>query len=223
MSTASAHHRKTADPHDKDLGFERLVFFSDAIFAIAITILVLDLKLQVGPHGEILFDKLIPKLTGFVISFSVTGIYWLAHHRLFKTLRTESTTLRVVNLMFLAGVVFLAFPTTVISEYPATTWAVIFYALSVATTGVLHAGLVLVARRPQLMRGGETRGGTLKLFFRALSPPLVFTSTCFVALTQPMLAMLLWMTLPIISRVLSFTGEQIGSRMDRRAVSSRPH
>ena len=223
MSTAGAHHSRAVDPHDKDLGFERLVFFSDAIFAIAITILVLDLKLQVGPHGEILFDKLISKLTGFVVSFSVTGLYWLAHHRLFKTLKAESPTLRVVNLIFLAGVVFLAFPTSVISERVATPWAVIFYALSVAATGLMLCVLIPVARRPALMRTGETRGGTLQLCLRALAPPLVFTGTCFVADQQPSTAMLLWLTLPVAIRVLSFTGAQIGARMDRRVVSARPH
>jgi len=213
---------KAVDPHGKTLGFERLVFFSDAIFAIAITILVLDLKLQVGPHGEILFDKLIPKLIGFVVSFSVTGLYWLAHHRLFKTLQAESATLRVVNLVFLASVVFLAFPTSVISEYVATPWAVIFYALSVTATGLLMAVLILVARRPELMRPGETMGGTWILFLRALAPPLVFSGTCLLAAQDPMAAMLLWMTLPVVIRVLHFAGVQIGKRVDRRAVSARP-
>lgn len=222
-SASDAHTRTTPDPHGKDLGFERLVFFSDAIFAIAITILVLDLKLQVGPHGEILFDKLIPKLTGFVVSFSVTGLYWLAHHRLFKTLKAESQALRVVNLVFLAGVVFLAFPTSVISEYVATPWAVIFYAMSVTSTGLLMAILILVARRPDLMRPGETGGGTWILFLRALSPPVVFSASCLWVDHDPTVAMLLWMTLPIVIRVLSFTGARIGASIDRRASSARPN
>jgi uncharacterized membrane protein len=140
--------KPTADLHGEskihDLGFERLVFFSDAVFAIAITLLVLDLKLQTGPQGQILFDRLVPKLIGFVISFSVTAFYWLAHHRLFKTLRAEDPWLRAVNLVFLACVVFLAFPSSVVSEYVAVPWAVIFYALSVATTGLMLAALVLV-------------------------------------------------------------------------------
>ena len=223
MPTASAHHKKAADPHGKNLGFERLVFFSDAIFAIAITILVLDLKLQVGPHGEILLGKLIPKLIGFVVSFSVTGLYWLAHHRLFKTLQAESATLRVVNLFFLASVVFLAFPTSVISEYVATPWAVIFYALSVSSTGLLMALLVLVARRPEMMRPEETRGGTWILFLRALGPPLVFSGSCLWVEQDPTVAMLLWMTLPVVIRLLHSAGSRIGKQVDRRAVSSRPH
>ena len=216
-----AQHGVATDPHDKDLGFERLVFFSDAIFAIAITILVLDLKLQVGSHGEILLGKLIPKLVGFVVSFWVTGLYWLAHHRLFKTLRSESSTLRVVNLVFLASVVFLAFPTSVISEYVAVPWAVIFYALSVTSTGLLMAILILVARHSEMMRPGETKGGTWVLFLRSLGPPLVFSASCLWVDQDPTVAMLLWITLPVVIRVLHFAGAQIGKRVDRRAVSAR--
>ncbi len=200
-----------------DLGFERLVFFSDAVFAIAITLLVLDLKLQAGPDGVIHLEKLVPKLVGFVISFSVTAFYWLAHHRLFKTLKAEDAWLRAVNFLFLACIVFLPFPSSVVSEYVAKSWAVIFYAMSVATTGLVLAGLVLVSRRRSLMQSGETTGGTMRLFARALGAPFVFTSTCFVAIDYPMQAMLLWMVLPIVNRGLEFAGGQFGRLMDAGA------
>ena len=215
VTRRTGEHSHPTEAHD--LGFERLVFFSDAVFAIGITLLVLDLKLQTGPRGEILWDQLIPKLMGFVISFSVTAIYWLSHHRLFKTLKAESPWLRGVNLLFLASVVFLAFPTSVVSEYVAVPWAVIFYALSVAATGLLMASLILVARRAPLMRAGETRGRTLTLVLRALGAPLVFIGSCFVADSDPLLAMLLWMTVPVSIRVLGWLGTQIGRRIDARA------
>lgn len=198
----------------QDLGFERLVFFSDAVFAIAITLLVLDLKLQTDPQGHILYDRLVPKLIGFVISFSVTALYWLAHHRLFKTLHTEDPRLRVVNLAFLASIVFLAFPSSVVSEYVAVPWAVTFYALSVAATGLLLASLVLVARRRSLMRPEETTGGTLRLLLRALGAPIVFIGSCFIARQYPLQAMLSWMVLPVVIRVLEWTGTQLGRRID---------
>jgi uncharacterized membrane protein len=217
-----AHPPKPADPHaaqssdGHDLGFERLVFFSDAVFAIGITLLVLDLKLQTGPHGEILFERLIPRLIGFVVSFSVTALYWLAHHRLFKTLRAESPALRGVNLVFLASMVFLAFPSSVVSEYIGVSWAVIFYAVSVTTTGLLMALLVLVARRPALMRAAETAGGTVRLVLRSLGVPIVFTSSCAVALDAPLQAMYLWAAVPFAIRLLDATGGLIGRWIDTR-------
>jgi len=198
-----------------DLGFERLVFFSDAVFAIAMTLLVLDLRLQTGPQGQILIDRLVPKLIGFVISFSVTSFYWLDHHRLFKTLRAEDPWLRAVNLVFLGCVVFLAFPTSVISEYVATPWAVILYALSVATTGLVKFCLVLVSRRPGLMQPGEATGCTLRLGVRALAVPTVFIGTCLLAVHYPSQAMLSWMVLPIVIRGLDWIGAKAGHRLDR--------
>jgi hypothetical protein len=122
--------------------------------------------------------------------------------------------LRGVNLVFLACVVFLAFPSSVIGEYPATSWAVIFYALSVATTGLAMGTLVLLARRPALMRPGETRGGTLRLCLRALGVPLVFLASCPLAIDNPVLATLSWMSIPLVIRLLGALGGWIGNRMD---------
>jgi uncharacterized membrane protein len=88
-------------PHGPSHQLERLVFFSDAIFAIAITLLVLDLKLAPDSHGVIIWDEIGPKLFAFALSFFVIGIYWLNHHQLFGALRTEDGALRWVNLLFL--------------------------------------------------------------------------------------------------------------------------
>ena len=197
------------------LGFERLVFFSDAVFAIGITLLVLDLKLPLDAHGEVDLDRLAPKLLGFVISFMVTGLYWLAHHRLFETLRDQDGLLRGVNLIYLACVVFLAFPSSVVTEHPTATWAVIFYALSVAATGLMHVVLVLVARRPALIRAGETTGGTASMAIRALGAPLTFIATTFVALERPLLAAQLWMVLPLTIRLAGLVGRTAGRAIDK--------
>ena len=160
----------------RHLGFERLVFFSDAVFAIAITLLVLDLKLPPEAHGVIAVGALIPKLVGFIISFLVIGIYWLAHHRLFETIKGQDNPLRVANLIFLAAVAFLPFPTTLVAEGPAV-FPVVFYAISVAAVGLLLCVLTLVARRPRLLRAGETRGGTARFLIRSLAPPIYFLAT----------------------------------------------
>ncbi len=199
--------------HDRAaLGFERLVFFSDAVFAIAITLLVLDLRLPPPVHGVISLGGLIPKLIGFGISFFVIGIYWLSHHRLFDGLKDQDGPVRVANLVFLAAIVFLPFPTSVVAEMPGSPGPVVAYALSVAAAGLLLVVLVLVARRPGLMRPGETRGGTARWVIRSLAAPLVFIATTLVAGRNATLAMLLWMavapTVPIF--------DQIGRMAQRR-------
>ena len=192
--------------HDRAaLGFERLVFFSDAVFAIAITLLVLDLRLPPPVHGALDIGPVIPKLIGFVISFFVIGIYWLSHHRLFDTLRDQDSPLRVVNLVFLAAIVFLPFPTSVVSEMAGSAGPVVFYALSVSAVGLMLVVLALTARRSSLMRPGETRGGTARWVIRSLAAPLVFLATTLVAPSNPTLAMLLWIgvapAVPLFDRV----------------------
>ena len=69
-------------PAGGGLGFERLVFFSDAVFAIAITVLVLDLRPTevVARGGAVNWPLLVTKLAGFGLSFYVIGRYWRAHH-----------------------------------------------------------------------------------------------------------------------------------------------
>jgi uncharacterized membrane protein len=176
--------------------FERLVLFSDAVFAIAITLLVLDLKPPAGAFDVRALATMIPSFEGFGISFFVIAVYWLSHHHLFGALRREDGPLRVMNLFFLASIAFLPFPTSIIALHAPTTAAVIFYALSVAVVGLLQAGLVLVARRPALMSAGETlaetRAETRHKLVRSLVPPTVFLASTFVALRAPALATLIW-------------------------------
>lgn len=102
----------------RDYGFERLIFFSDAVFAIAITLLVLDVKL---PHQSLSFDTAmqaaLTKMLAFLLSFFVISIHGINHHRLFKSVTAASPTLLRVNFLMLMMVSFLPFSTTIIAEY----------------------------------------------------------------------------------------------------------
>src|SRR5690349_5303282 len=78
--------------HKKQFQLERFVLFSDAVFAIAITLLVIEIKIpELHSDTEPLTDsallhslgQLIPKFIGFIISFLLIGLYWTIHHRMF--------------------------------------------------------------------------------------------------------------------------------------------
>ncbi len=204
--------QKAHDDH-RPLGFERLVFFSDAVFAIAITLLVLDLKPPAETHGAALLKVMIPKLIGFVTSFFVIGIYWLAHHRLFETIKDQDGALRRANLVFLAAVAFLPFPTSQVAEGPAV-FPVVLYALSVAVVGLLLVGLILVASRPKFLRAGETRGGTARFAIRSLGPPIGFLVTAAIATRKPDWAMLMWLLLYPIVMAMDRLGRLVERRID---------
>jgi len=208
-------HPKARDDHNAHRQFERLVFFSDAVFAIAITLLVLDLRAPAGPLDEQAWREIFPKVLGFGISFFVIGIYWMAHHELFGSLESEDGPLKVANLAFLASIVFLPFPTSLIAGRVNSTASVAFYALSVASVGLLLVMLTLVARRPALMRPGETRGRTLRFVTRSLGAPLVFVISAVVAIWRPNLAALSWLAVWPAVRVAGLLGRAVEKRVDR--------
>jgi uncharacterized membrane protein len=147
---------------------------------------------------------MIPSFEGFGISFFVIAVYWLAHHDLFGALRREDRALRVMNLAFLASIAFLPFPTSVIALYTATTAPVIFYALSVAAVGMLQVGLILVARRPSLMRPGESVAKTHRPIVRSLVAPVVFLASAVVAVRAPHLATYMWILIWPALKVVGF-------------------
>lgn len=161
--------------HGRTLGFERLLFFSDAVFAIAITLLVLDLRPADTVQGGVIhWAALAPKLVGFGLSFYVIGQYWIAHHGLFEGVSGYDPRLLAANLWFLAAVAFVPFPTSVVIDSPPGHGPVALYAGSLALAGLAMVALALIARRPALLRPGETRGGTARAVAAAAGAPAVF-------------------------------------------------
>lgn len=131
-------------PHQHDTSrfqLERLILFSDAVFAIAITLLIIEIKV---PHtegrftnaeiGEALLHQL-PEWIGFFISFWVIGIYWMAHHRMFGYLVGYNDGLMLVNLLFLMTIVVMPFSSGLYSNYAQLNTPFIVYCLNVAITG----------------------------------------------------------------------------------------
>jgi uncharacterized membrane protein len=124
------------------ISFERIVFFSDAVFAIVITLLVLEIKV---PHLEHYSEEsiqsalfhLLPKFLGFAVSFIIVGMLWIEHHRIFQYIRHYDAGLMWRNLVFLLFVAFVPFPTALFSEYVGSKTAFILYTLSFALAAVM--------------------------------------------------------------------------------------
>jgi uncharacterized membrane protein len=143
---------ESAKAEHEPIGLERLVFFSDAVFAIAITILVLDIRLPAGE--EVLTNsQLLAQLLGmwqkymaYILSFLVIGSFWISHHRKFRYIRRFDNNLLMLNLLLLMTIAFIPFPTSVISA----TWnrtATIFYALTMIVCGLMSLALWWYATR----------------------------------------------------------------------------
>lgn len=127
---------------------ERLVFFSDAVIAIAMTLLALELPL---PHGEddaalwrSFFHLLPEQYLTFTLSFVVTAAYWTAHHGLFRRVARLAPGIVALNMLFLFTVVLLPFATRLVGEEGRSQVGTVCYAGVVAGVGV---SLLLLLRQ----------------------------------------------------------------------------
>jgi uncharacterized membrane protein len=97
----------------------RIEAFSDGVFAIAITLLIFQIKIP-GPSDvplSVQLVKLWPSYISFLISFAFIGIMWMNHHRLFTHIRRSDNLLLVLNLLLLLGVTAVPFPTAVLAAH----------------------------------------------------------------------------------------------------------
>jgi uncharacterized membrane protein len=131
--------------HDQQ-ALERLIFFSDAVFAISITLLALEIRLPAGEetlNNVELAAALLsiwPKYFGFVLSFLVIGFFWISHHRKFRYIWRYDRRLIFLNLLLLMVIAFIPFPTSVLSEHGNRT-ATIFYALVIILGGLISIAM----------------------------------------------------------------------------------
>ena len=185
---------------DDRAAVDRLVFFSDAVFAIAITLLVLDLRLpdelaRAGDAG--LLDALAalgPSIFAFVLSFAVISAFWIGHFRTFRTIVRLDNRLVALNLLFLGCVALLPFPTSIVAHHGDLPSAAVVYAVFQFGTSLLSTlTWVYPAQIAHLVPAGVTPELARAVTNRALIVPLLFLISIPVALlVSPLLAEAVW-------------------------------
>ena len=178
--------------HIKSLELERLVFFSDAVFAIAITLLVLDLRapertgLAPGATLDAGLAHLAPKIVSFVMSFWVVGLYWFVHHRIFRHIRRWDEGLIWLNLLLLFWVAFLPFPVSVMGSFGDQRLAVVFYAGTLLMMGLSHLLLWRHASRDnRLLDPDFDPLEHRRIWSRSAVPPIVALAVIVLAFIVP--------------------------------------
>jgi uncharacterized membrane protein len=193
---------------ERGRGLDRAINFSDGVFAIAITLLVLSFRVpHVPSHGgeSQLLDALSDEagtFVGFVVSFYVIARFWMTHHRLSIWLRQIDSTFIALNLVFLASVVFLPFPTEVLGVYGNTKTAVVFYGVAMTVTGLLSTAVWQYASTRGLMDQRLSAAWRRAGWVRGLSVPLVFATSIPVALVSTSAAQYWWILLVLQRGVL---------------------
>src|ERR1051326_109475 len=131
----------------------RLEAFSDGVFAIVITLLILNIKLPQVQYDN-LTDGLIamlPNIGVYVLSFLLIGMYWVFHHYTFSFMKEADGVLLWLNIIFLLFISFIPFPTSLMGEYPFKTIPMVIYGANLLLANIIgFISLIYLNRTRQL-------------------------------------------------------------------------
>ena len=192
----------------KHFQLDRISFFTDGVFAIAITLLVIEFKVPVIEHAtdEALWNSLKQmawKLLGFVISFCIVGYYWSVHHRIFGYVEKYTTRLLWLNLSFLFSVVLLPFTSGLLGEYASETelrlpYAV--YVINICLTAFMNALLwfYLSNHNLDLLTHKISKDRILLGFYFTLVVPVIFLISLGLVFVNPTIGRLVPLFIPLV-------------------------
>ncbi len=171
--------------------YDRVVFFSDAVFAIAITLLAIDLRARVGKHGVVMLDS--HGILGFWISFAVIGLFWLGHHGIFRYITALDRPLIGLNLLMLGIIAFLPYPTEVLSATGGDqVKSTVFYAVCVAAAGTAELAVWVYATGRKGLTDPSVATVRTLYTLRIARLPVVFLGSIPVAFASPSIAQYTW-------------------------------
>jgi len=178
--------------YDRDsVEFSRTLSFTDGLFSIAMTLLIVSVAVptisdtnSIHELADALHD-LVPNFVSFFISFAVIGRYWVAHHTYFSALARIDRGMISLNLVYLAFIAFLPFPTALLGEYFDNPLSIVIYAVTVAIVSGMEVVLFSYAQNHDLLEQklpkAVFRYGTamslVPVVVFLLSIPLAFIST----------------------------------------------
>jgi uncharacterized membrane protein len=187
------------------LSRNRIEALADGVFAVAMTLLVLDIKvpeLQSPLETAQLPSKLLalwPKFLNYLISFVILGVYWVGHHIQLSFIRRADRPLLWINILFLLWVALVPFSTALLSEYSKTQAAIAIYGANLiaigltltlhwwyATTGTRHVDPDI---HPNLVRSGMNR---------TLMAPLVYAVAIALSFVRTELSLVLYAIVPVL-------------------------
>jgi len=194
-----------AVPKTSEAGVHRLIAFSDGVVAIAITLLILPLtEIEAGPDtslGQMVVENG-SALFAFALSFWVIANYWTIHHNLFAPVRHQNSRLIGLNMLWLAAIVFLPFPTALIADRVDSGFGTLYIGTLLVVTVLNLVIASYLARHPELTDGQET-GETRNHISQSAAIIVVLVAAGVVSLFFPragMLALLLLFPAQLIAQ-----------------------
>lgn len=185
---------------------ERLTFFSDAVFAIAITLLVIEIhvpRLGVASDHAYLdaLGELGPSFMGFVLSFLVIGALWAAHHRVFGMLGDYDRKLVLPNILLLMLVAFMPFATALMSSNPMARVPEMFYSSTLLLAGLLQCWLFSKALSAPYLGEHVTRAEIAAARSRSWALPIAAMLSLVLAWFIPAMNNFALLIIPVLTRL----------------------
>jgi len=168
---------------EREVGRDRdhIVNLSDGVFAIAITLLVLDIRVPDMPENMVASElpaallALWPKYLGYFLSFVGISTFWMIHHSIFGPIRAYDRGLLYLNFLFLMVVAFVPFPTSLLGEYGNHQLPVAIYAATLAIGRLLLTALHWYSTRNDHLLDEAPNPATVRFFLvRGLTIPAIF-------------------------------------------------
>jgi uncharacterized membrane protein len=183
----------------------RVEAFSDGIFAIIITLLVLEIKV---PHIEnhdsatdlfLSLKLLLPKFVSWLVSFFTVAVIWVNHHKIFKQIDRLDNGIFWWNAVLLLWTSFIPFPTAVLGDYPNNTVSSVLYGLVMALMAVSFTLMRLYAIRNQNVLEASVN---LKAFKKGTRNSLIFGPVMYLSgialgFLNPLLAFAIYLGIPV--------------------------
>ena len=195
--------RESTVAHGPEHGLERLIFFSDAVFAIVITLLVIDIHaphLRFGSPDRdywIALVNLAPEFLGFFISFFVIGFFWAGHHRALSLAAHYSQRLLFPNLMLLAAVAAMPFYTAFASANPMMRVPIFCYCAWLVVAAVLNRRLQTLVTSPPVVAEDVATEAILMTRDRGTAVILGAATGMVTSLFVPVLGQVMLCTIPL--------------------------
>jgi uncharacterized membrane protein len=189
---------------------DRIVNLSDGVFAIAITLLILDIRVPDIPENMVSSQlpgallSLWPKYLGYILSFVGISAFWLIHHSIFRPIRSYDRILLYLNFLFLMVVAFVPFPTSLLGEYGDHQLPVAIYAATLAVGRLLLTAIHWYSTRNDRLLGEPQDPATVRFFLiRGLTIPVIFLLSIVISFFSVSVAIWTWFVMLAVDTVVT--------------------
>ncbi|MBN2016605.1 MAG: DUF1211 domain-containing protein [Candidatus Cloacimonetes bacterium] len=189
--------------------FDRMIFFSDAVFAIALTLVAVGIGLPMvkdaGSIPELLHALLVlwPKLVAYAFTFMWIAFYWRANHKFTVALKGMNARYITVELLYLAFIALLPLPAATLGEYTVNPVALSFFSVWVAIVSTLEVVLILVADHHDLYICPLTKTEKRQKVIASLTPVASFLAFAILVFVSIPLAIVLWIIMAVFMTIAS--------------------